>query len=179
MNSKIRLMTRSGIMLALLLVVQFLTRGMSQIVTGSSVNFVLAISVFLCGIKGSIAVALISPFAAFVLGIGPAFFLIVPFVALGNAVYIAMLWFISFKTKIDNKTVKYTVSVIVSSVLKFLTLYFSIVKLVLPMLGLPEQKLETISAMFSFPQLVTALAGGILAVTVYLLLPKNLKIYES
>ena len=41
-----------------------------------------------------------------------------------------------------------------------------IVKLVLPTLGLAEKQVAMLSASFSWPQLVTALIGGVLAVTI-------------
>ena len=45
-------------------------------------------------------------------------------------------------------------------------LWLLIVKLVLPTLGLAEKQVAAISASFSWPQLVTAAIGGVLAVTI-------------
>ena len=41
-----------------------------------------------------------------------------------------------------------------------------LVLLLLPLLGLPEKQVAMMSAMFSWPQLVTALIGSFLAVTI-------------
>ena len=53
-----------------------------------------------------------------------------------------------------------------ASVFKFAVLYSLVVLLLLPLLGLPEKQVAMMSAMFSWPQLVTALIGSILAVTI-------------
>lgn len=78
---------QTAVCLALLLAVQFVTKSLGQFVTGSCVNLVLAIAALIGGVWSGVTVAVISPFCAFLLGIGPAFFPMVPCVALGNAVY--------------------------------------------------------------------------------------------
>ena len=71
MNKKIRWITETAVMLALLVALQALTKPMGQLVTGSCVNAVLAITVLLAGISSGIAVALISPVFAFCLASHP------------------------------------------------------------------------------------------------------------
>ena len=78
---------RTAICLALLIAVQFFTRSFGQLATGSCVNLVLAVSALIGGVWSGITVAVISPFCAYLLGIGPAFLPMVPCVSLGNAVY--------------------------------------------------------------------------------------------
>ena len=78
---------QTAVCLALLIAFQLLTRSLGQLVTGSCVNLVLAVAALLGGIWSGVTVALVSPFCAYLLGIGPAFFPLVPCVALGNAVY--------------------------------------------------------------------------------------------
>lgn len=78
---------QTAVCLALLIALQLLTRSLGQLVTGSCVNLVLAVAALLGGIWSGVTVALVSPFCAYLLGIGPAFFPLVPCVALGNAVY--------------------------------------------------------------------------------------------
>ena len=72
---------RTAICLALLLCLQFATKSLGQFVTGSCVNLVLAIAALIGGVWSGVTVAVISPFCAFLLGIGPAFFPMVPCVA--------------------------------------------------------------------------------------------------
>ena len=78
---------RTAVCLALLLVLQVATKSLGQFVTGSCVNLVLAMAALTGGVWSGVIVAVISPFCAYALGIGPAFLLFVPCVALGNAVY--------------------------------------------------------------------------------------------
>ena len=78
---------RTAVCLALLLVLQVATKSLGQFVTGSCVNLVLAMAALSGGLWSGVAVAVLSPFCAYALGIGPAFLQLVPCVALGNAVY--------------------------------------------------------------------------------------------
>lgn len=78
---------RTAVCLALLLVLQVATKSLGQFVTGSCVNLVLAMAALSGGLWSGVAVAVLSPFCAYALGIGPAFLQLVPCVALGNTVY--------------------------------------------------------------------------------------------
>ncbi len=167
--SKTKQIARTAVLIALLVAVQYVTKGFGQFVTGSCVNLILAVSVLTCGLWSGAAVALISPFCAFLLGIGPAFIQLVPAVAAGNVIYVVLLSLLCGKIK---GAVGPYVSVVIAALAKFALLYTLIVKLLLPMLGLPEQKVAVMSAMFSWPQLVTALIGGVLCVLVYPVLKK-------
>ena len=75
-NSKIKWITQTALMLSLLIVLQTLTKPLGQIVTGCCVNAVLAVSVLMAGLYSGLSVALLSPFFAFLFGIGPQLFLI-------------------------------------------------------------------------------------------------------
>ena len=83
MRKNIRWITETAVMLALLMALQALTKPMGQLVTGSCVNAVLAITVLLVGMGSGIAVALCSPVCAFLLGIAPNFVTVLPIMA-GN-----------------------------------------------------------------------------------------------
>ena len=72
MNRKVRWITETAVLLALLVVLQYATRPLSQIVTGSCVNAVLAVTVLLAGTGSGVTVALISPVMAYLLGIAPS-----------------------------------------------------------------------------------------------------------
>ena len=136
---------RTAICLALLIAVQFFTRSFGQLVTGSCVNLVLAVSALIGGVWSGITVAVISPFCAYLLGIGPAFLPMVPCVSLGNAVYAAAY-----------------VSMALAAAAKFVTLLVVLVWLVAPHV-VPEAKLSVVTASFTWPQLLTAVIGGIIA----------------
>lgn len=75
----------------------------------------------------------------------------------------------------DKIATRSYLAVAVGAVTKFLALWLLIVKLVLPTLGLAEKQVAAISASFSWPQLVTAAIGGVLAVTIAPLIRKALR----
>ena len=68
MKNKTRWITRTAVLLALLVIMQAVTKSAGQLVTGSCVNAVLAVSVLVAGLSTGLTVALVSPFAAFLLG---------------------------------------------------------------------------------------------------------------
>ena len=49
-NKNVRLIVRTAVMLALLVVLQAATKAAGQFVTGSCVNAVLAVSAWMCGV---------------------------------------------------------------------------------------------------------------------------------
>ncbi|WP_265458280.1 hypothetical protein [Enterococcus sp. HY326] len=64
---------------------------------------------------------------------------------------------------------------IVAAAGKFGFLYLSVVQLVVPIvLAIPAPQSAVVSAAFSFPQLFTALAGGVIATIIIPLLKKAL-----
>ncbi len=172
MNKKILWITETAVMIAVLVALQWVTKPMGQFVTGSCVNLVLGISALVGGLWCGLTVALLSPFFAFLVGIGPAFLPIVPMVAVGNAVLVVLLYVLSGKKKLG---VMSYVAVAVAAVAKFAALWVLIVKLVLPTLGLAEKQVAMLSASFSWPQLVTALIGGVLAASIAPAIRKALK----
>lgn len=173
MNKKTLWLTRTAMLIALLLVLQSVTKGAGQYVTGSCVNAVLAVAALVSGIGSAAVVALVSPFAAFILGIGPQLLPIVPAIALGNLVYVAVLWVITKKHRMMSA--RGVVAWIASAVCKFLTLYLVVVKLLCNVLTLKPQQISTFTAMFSWPQLATALVGGGVALLVAAALRRALR----
>ena len=96
MNKKIRWITETAVMLALLVSLQAITKPLGQLVTGSCVNAVLAITVLFAGLYSGITVAIISPVLAYLLGIAPQI-LTVPAIMVGNTVYVVLLCLIAGK----------------------------------------------------------------------------------
>ena len=135
MNKKLRWITETAIMLALLVSLQALTKGFGQLVTGSCVNAILAISVLVGGLSSGLTVALISPVLAFLLGIAPQI-LTVPAIMVGNSVYVILLFVIAGKS---NNIVRKVIAWVVAAVAKFAALYAIVVGLIcgvlLPLAG--------------------------------------------
>jgi hypothetical protein len=159
--------TRAAVLLALLIAWQYVSAPLGiTLVTGSGVNMILACCVMTCGYAPGLLMAVISPFMARLFGIGPSWAL-VPFIAAGNLVF-ALAWrLVSGGGYGDRRDfVRLIAAAIVAAALKFVTLYFAVVKFALPVIVKPNEKQAAVlSATFSVPQLVTALIGGALAVT--------------
>ena len=148
-------LTRTAATLAILVALQFVTRSLGQLVTGSCVNLVLCVTALSLGWASALALALLSPVLAWLLGVGPAFPALVPCIALGNAVYVLLLCL-----KLDIKW-----RIPLASTVKMLVLRIVIGNFVAPLV-VPAAKLIAVIAMFSWPQLLTALIGGALGAVV-------------
>ena len=179
MNKKLRWITETAIMLALLVALQALTKGFGQLVTGSCVNAVLAVAVLVGGIGCGTTVALISPILAFLLNIAPNA-VAVPAIMVGNAVYVLLLYFIAGKS--SKNVVRQVIAWFVSAAAKFAALYAIVVYLICGVLAesllaagiLKEPMLKVLPATFSWPQLLTAMIGGAVALLIVPALRKAL-----
>lgn len=180
MKKKILWVTRTAVVLALLVTVQVLTKPFGQLVTGSCVNLVLALSVLLAGLPTGLTVAIVSPVLAFVLGIAPQI-LTVPAIMAGNSVYVLLLWLLIGRSK--NGLTGQILGVAVASLAKFAVLYGVVAGLVCGVLAeqllstglLKAPMLQLLPVTFSWPQLITALVGGALAMTAYRVLKKAIR----
>lgn len=165
MKNSVKMLVRTAVLLALLVVLQSVTKAGGQFVTGSCVNAVLAVSAWMLGPWWALAVALVSPFAAFLLGIGPQLIAIVPAIAVGNAVYVLLL----SRAKTARQR---PVWAAVGAVCKFAALEVLVVQVLCRVLPLAEKQVATFSAMFSWPQLVTAAIGAVIALVIVPVLKK-------
>ena len=179
MSKKIRWITETAIMIALLVTLQALTKPMGQLVTGSCVNAVLAISALVGGMSCGAVVALVSPVMAFLLGIAPQV-LTVPAIMAGNTVYVVLLCLLADKS--GKNIVKQIIAWIAAAVAKFAVLYAIVVGLICGLLSesllasgaLKAPMLKALPATFSWPQLITALIGGAVALIIVPVLRKAL-----
>ena len=162
-RSKIQWITRTAILIALLVVLQAATMPLgTTIVTGSVVNMLLVVSVMIGGLASGITVAVVSPVLAKLVGIGPLWTLI-PFIILGN-ITLVLLWHNIGNRNMGKPYIAHVAALAVAAIAKFLVLYVGIVQIAVPLLlGLPAQQAAAISAMFSVAQLFTALIGGAVA----------------
>ena len=179
MSKKIRWITETAVMLALLVSLQALTKPMGQLVTGSCVNTVLAVSALVGSTSCGLVVALVSPVLAYLLGIAPQI-LTVPAIMVGNCVFVILLSLIADKT--GKKPIKQIVAWIVASAAKFAALYAIVVGLICGVLSesllaagtLKAPMLKALPATFSWLQLITALIGGAVALIIAPVLRKAL-----
>ena len=179
MSKKIRWITETAVMLALLVCLQALTKPMGQLVTGSCVNAILAVSALVGGLSSGLVVALCSPVLAFLLGIAPQI-LTVPAIMAGNSVFAILLSVLADKT--GKNIIKQIIAWIVAAAAKFAALYAIVVLLICGVLSenllaagvLKAPMLNALPATFSWPQLITALIGGAVALSITPVLRKAL-----
>ena len=176
MKTKVQWITRTGVLLAVLIVLQAVTKSLGQLVTGSCVNAVLAVAALTCGLGSGLVIALVSPVLAFLLGIAPQL-VTVPAIMAGNAVFVLVLSRIA-----AGGTVKKVLLWLAAAAAKFAVLYLLVVKLICGVLApglleggmLKEPMLKALPVMFAWPQLFTALIGGGIALLMAPVLRKAL-----
>lgn len=141
--------------------------SVSQLVTGSLVNCVLFVFTAQVGIWAGIAIGVLSSILASMIGIGPAVLAIVPVIACANGILSLIFGLIS-----ANGEKLRAPAVIAAAAVKCGFLWVC-VPAVLRVLGsVPGKQVAALSVMFSWPQGVTALIGGTLALVI---LPRLMK----
>ena len=189
MNPKIRRLTETAMLLALLLCLQWMGSPIAdlttkQLITGSCVNCVLAVAALLVGMGSGITLALISPIFAFFLGIAPNLITVGP-IMLGNVCFVVALGLLC---KGGRPLWQRVGGLAAAAAAKFAVLYLLVVQLVCglasgALLGkklgqwvlLAPPMLKLLPAMFGWLQLVTALIGGSLALLLAPTLRKALR----
>lgn len=177
MKSKALWVTRTAVMMALLIVLQWLTKPAGQIVTGSCVNAVLAVTALLAGLSSGVTVAVLSPVFAYLLGIAPQI-LTVPAIMIGNTAFVVLLHLAGTK-----KLWKSVTGLLGAALCKFALLYVLVTYVICGVLAQPllaqgllkEPMLKALPATFSAPQLVTALIGGGVALLIVPVIKKALR----
>lgn len=178
-NKKTMWITRTGVLLALLLALQWATLGTKafagQYITGSLVNCVLAVSALTAGLSSGLVIALLSPIFAYLLGIAPQL-VVVPAIMAGNCALVLVLWAVG---RGDAPMWRKAVAVVLAAVCKFVVLYLLVVQVICGVgasfllgqsfFGAPvllQPMIQALPLTFSWPQLITALIGGTLGVLV-------------
>lgn len=168
-------LVRTAAALALLVALQAVTKAGGQLLTGSCVNLLLAVCAGVLGLGSAAVVAVASPFLAYLLGIAASPILVVPGIAVGNLVYVAVLAGLAKLLKKKLPRLCWFPCAAAAAVAKFAALYLVVVKTIVPALAIPAEKAAVLSKTFSYPQLVTALIGGILAAVAIPLIQKAVK----
>ncbi len=166
--NNIKFLTRTALLLAVTVVFQMLRpliplQGVgSTLVIGSLVNTSLATSAVVVGLWGGIIISIVAPIIAF-LQQHIAFVWMIPIVAAGNVVLVILYGLFYKKNK--------WMAIGLSSLIKAVALYL-LVKAAINIVMVPEQAAKTLSLMFSWPQFLTAVVGGVLASFVLKILSK-------
>ena len=162
MQKKTRWITQTAVMLAMLIALQSLTKPMGQVVTGSCVNAILAMTALVCGMSSGLTVALLSPIFAFLLGIAPNM-ATVPAIMAGNTVFVLLINLIYGK-----QAWRHIAAWLTAAFAKFAVLYILVVWIICGVAAegllaqgiLKAPMLNALPAAFSWTQLITALIGG-------------------
>ena len=182
MKKRILWITETAVMLALVVVLQAVTKAMGQFVTGSCVNAVLAIAVLVAGLRSGLTVALISPLFAFLWKIAPNIVVVVP-IMLGNACFVLLLHLLY-----GRQLYRRLSALAVAAFAKFAVLYLLVVQVICNWFAdallfkkvgehmvLAPKMIKMLPTMFTWTQLFTALLGGAVAMLIAPILRKAMK----
>ena len=159
--SKTRFITRTALLLALVIVFQMVGRSIpnNNFIVGPLVNACLLISTALAGVWSGIIISFLAPFTSLINNHAPvaaALLPFAPFVGAGNAIYVISFYLLRKKSPIAG--------IGIGSILKFGFLYGAIT-LFLRILSFPKFA-KALLLLFGWPQLITALIGGVVALIV-------------
>lgn len=161
MNSNVKKLTRSGMLLAVAMVFQLLGAALgmprlNQFFVGSVVNAVLILAASTCGLWWGIGIGVLTPLTAWVLRqLASPLLPFTPFIMTSNAIFVVVFSIFSKKTKVGQY-----IGYGLGAVLKFIFLYMSAARFVTFATGLPRMISKNLVIMMGLPQLITAFIGG-------------------
>lgn len=128
-----------------------------QLATGTLVNCVLLVFAVRAGLGSGLVIGAVSPVLALLLGLGPALPVLTPLIACGNAALVLAAWACSarFRRRLPP-------GFAAGAAVKC-ALLWSTAPLLLSAVGAEGARAAAVKAMLSWPQGVTALLGGALA----------------
>lgn len=174
MRDKTKFLTRTALLLAVAIAFQFLGKFIpyNNFIVGPVVNAVLIIATAVAGLWSGTAIAVIAPMvSAFTnkAAIAPLVLGFSPFIIIGNFIIVLSFHLLRKKNKVAGITI--------GAVLKFGFLYAAI-SIFTSVVKMKPAFAATLTNLFSWPQLVTALIGGAIALIILIAVGKSLK-YED
>lgn len=128
--------------------------SVQQLITGTLVNCILLVFTAQAGIASGAVVGVLSSILAAFFGISQM--VVTPMVAIGNALLCVVYGLLA------RRTAWHIPAMVLGAVVKCAFLWLT-VPMILATAGLPEKQTAMLSIMFSWPQGVTALCGGLLS----------------
>jgi len=131
-----------------------------QWITGPIINAILILVLFLVGIRSALVVCLVPSLMALAGGLLPAILApVVPFIMISNAILVLSIDWIynNFRDEVKG----YWLGVLIGAGLKFLFLFLSVN--FIGRLLIKQELIFKIAQMMSWPQLATAILGGMIA----------------
>lgn len=181
-DSAVRFIARTAIGIALVILAQLFGKllpagaviagpfSLTQLVTGSLVNCVLFVFTAQVGIWSGLIIGILSSVLASLIGIGPAVAAVVPVVACGNGILALLFGLVSGKR--ERLRIP---AVIFAAAVKCAFLWLCVPAVLKALGSVPDKQVAALSIMFSWPQGVTALIGGALALLILPRLSKQRK----
>jgi hypothetical protein len=169
---QIRTFTRLVFLVAMTLAVELI--GLPQPVTGPFVNLMLVLTTLILNAYAGIILGFVTPLLALLRGQLPALLVpFVPFIMLGNA---GLVLGVALLTRHSSSTRpplgwRPWAGVTAGALLKFAWLFLSARHLVPLLFARPLP--QALVAMMTFPQLITALSGGFLAILFHAILVRR------
>jgi len=152
LSDNVKWLTRAAFLLTIALLFQFIRLG--QFVTGPAINAALLIATVLLGPWGGVGIGALTPVTAFFAGVlKPVLAPAIPFIVLGNASLCLVFGF--------GRRANSYLAVVVAAVVKFAVMSAGVHYLVPILFGTELPPGATVA--LTWPQLLTALAGAILA----------------
>jgi hypothetical protein len=176
MKNRTKFITRTALLLAVAIAFQLLGRVLgpyNNFIVGPVVNAVLIVATAIAGIWSGVAIAVIVPLvSAFTnkAAIAPLVLAFSPFIIIGNIIIAAAFAILNRKSKIA--------AIIIGAVVKFAFL-FAAISIFTSIVKMKPQIAATLTNLFSWPQLVTALVGGVIALVVLAAVGKSLENEDS
>lgn len=172
MNRNIRFITRTAILLAIAILFQFIGQYIptyNNFIVGPVVNAVLLVATEFSGILSGVVISVIAPFVSAITNksaMGPIVLAFSPFIISGNILLVLCYALLKKKNQI--------VAIGMGAVVKSAFLYGAIL-IFTSLMKLNDKITTVLLGLFSWPQLVTAILGGIIALAVFPALRKVIK----
>ncbi len=160
-SDNIRVLSRTALLLAVVVVIQMVGRSLpnNSFIVGPLVNMCLLVAAITAGIGGGIAISVLTPFTSLIGNNAPIAAALLPFapvIAVSNVILVLVFYFFYKKNKY--------IGVVCAAGLKFVFLFFSI-RLFINIFDFSKFA-EKLVTLFSWPQLITALIGGFVALPI-------------
>lgn len=169
-----RFLTRTAILLALTVAVQMAGRAIpapaNSFIVGPLVNACILISTAFVGLAGGIIISVLAPFTSLINNhapIAPVLLLFAPLIAVGNSILALFFHYLKNKSQV--------MGILLGAVVKFGFL-FGAIRVFVELKGdIKPPMANNLITLFSIPQLITALLGGVIAIVVVKALKKNME----
>ena len=161
-----RHISRFIFLIALTLIIEMI--GLPQPFTGPLINMMLILTSLVVSPLAGVILGALTPLVAAIRGQLPGFLVpIIPFIFIGNAVFVLLFSFLRARSREKNIFISVAAwcGVLLGAFVKFVVLYYA-ARFVLPLYfgtAVPDK----IVALMSFPQFFTAVAGGVFAFLIY------------